>query len=131
MKENILGQNIRNLRKQKGLSLSALGKELGVTGGAISAWELGNKEPNVDMIKKIGDFFMVSVDYLICHEVFENEEHKEDIVQQLARELADEIYKRSGNIPIFKAEILDYISYLEHKQLNAEKKNVNKNNDND
>jgi len=126
-----LGQNIRNLRKQKGLSLNSLGKELGVTGGAISAWELGHKEPNVDMIKKIGDFFMVSVDYLICHEVFENEEHKEDVVHQLARELADEIYKRSGNIPIFKAEILDYISYLEHKQLNAEKKKTDESNNND
>lgn len=118
-----MGQNIRNLRKQKGLTLRALGEELGVTAATISAWELGNKEPNVDMIKKIGGFFMVSVDYLICHEVFENEEHKDDVVHQLARELADEIYKKSGNIPIFKAEILDYISYLEHKQQNAEKKN--------
>ncbi|MRB31488.1 helix-turn-helix domain-containing protein, partial [Bacillus thuringiensis] len=45
MEDNIFGRNLRNLRNLQGLSLNALGKELGVTGSAISSWELGNKEP--------------------------------------------------------------------------------------
>ncbi|WP_241766013.1 helix-turn-helix domain-containing protein [Bacillus thuringiensis] len=122
---------MRKLRKQKGLSLHNLGKELGVTGGAISAWELGHKEPNVDMIIKIADFFAVSVDFLIRHEFFENEEHKDDVINQLAKELADEIYTKSGNIPVFKAEMIDFISYLEHKQRISEKNNADGNKDKD
>ncbi len=125
LKDNIFGKNLRNLRTQKGLTLKELGQELGVSGNTISGWELGNKEPNMDMIKVIAEFFTVSVDYLLQHEVLESEDHKEAIVQQLARELADEIYKRSDNIPVFKAEIIDYISYLEHKKLSNEKKNNN------
>lgn len=53
LEENIFGQNLRKLRKTKGLSLDKLGIELGVTGSAISSWELGNKEPNFDMAKKL------------------------------------------------------------------------------
>jgi len=59
LEENIFGKNLRKLRKTKGLSLDKLGIELGVTGSAISSWELGNKEPNFDMAKKIASYFMV------------------------------------------------------------------------
>ncbi|KAB2466648.1 helix-turn-helix transcriptional regulator, partial [Bacillus cereus] len=50
MEGNIFGTNLRNLRNLKGISLNALGEELNVTGSAISSWELGKKEPNLDML---------------------------------------------------------------------------------
>ena len=95
MEDNIFGRNLRNLRNLKGLSLNALGKELGVTGSAISSWELGNKEPNFDMLIKVANYFKVSIDYMLNHQVFDNEAQKKEVVSQLA----NEIYERYKNIP--------------------------------
>ncbi|WP_410985490.1 helix-turn-helix domain-containing protein [Bacillus cereus] len=112
MENNTFGQNLRKLRLLKRLNLNALGKELDVTGSAISAWELGKKEPNFDMLIKIAKYFMVSTDYLLNHQVLENEEQKNEVVTQLAHEL----YEKSKNIPVFKEELLSYITYLDFKQ---------------
>jgi transcriptional regulator with XRE-family HTH domain len=86
---NVFGQNLRKLRNSKGISLSKLGKELGVTGSAISAWELGKKkEPSFDMLKRIASYFMVSINYLLNHQVSGNEEQEKKIaVTQLAHKL--------------------------------------------
>ncbi|PFD16684.1 helix-turn-helix domain-containing protein [Bacillus cereus] len=112
MKNNIFGQNLRNIRTLRKISLHALGKELDVTGSAISAWELGKKEPNFDMLKKIANYFMVSTDYLLNHQVLENEEQKKEVVTQLANKL----YAKSQDIPVFEKELLSYIAYLDFKK---------------
>ncbi|MFE6139491.1 helix-turn-helix domain-containing protein [Bacillus sp. NPDC057893] len=111
MENNTFGQNLRNLRLLKKLSLNALGKELDVTGSAVSAWELGKKEPNFDMLKKIASYFMVSTEYLLNHQVLDNEEQKKAVVTQLAHKL----YEKSKDIPVFEEELLSYISYLDFK----------------
>ncbi|MGN4427131.1 helix-turn-helix domain-containing protein [Bacillus cereus group sp. MYBK30-1] len=126
MEENTFGQNLRNLRSQKKLSLHTLGKELDVTGSAISAWELGKKEPNFDMLKKIASYFMVSTDYLLNHQVLGNEEQEIESVVQLAHKL----YEKSKDIQVFEEELLSYISYLDfkNKSKHVELKNIeNKN----
>ncbi|KFN13783.1 helix-turn-helix domain-containing protein [Bacillus pseudomycoides] len=111
MENNTFGQNLRKLRLLKRLNLNALGKELDVTGSAISAWELGKKEPNFDMLLKIAKYFMVSTDYLLNHQVLVNEEQKKEVVTQLAHKL----YEKSKDIPVFEEELLSYISYLDFK----------------
>uniref|UniRef100_UPI00299F65DA helix-turn-helix domain-containing protein n=1 Tax=Bacillus thuringiensis TaxID=1428 RepID=UPI00299F65DA len=82
MEDNIFGRNLRNLRNLQGLSLNALGKELGVTGSAISSWELGNKEPNFDMLKKVSGFFQVSTDYMLNYQVFDDEAQRKEVVAE-------------------------------------------------
>ncbi|MHA7108429.1 helix-turn-helix domain-containing protein (plasmid) [Bacillus sp. C-3-6] len=130
MENNTFGQNLRNLRLLKKLSLNALGKELDVTGSAVSAWELGKKEPNFDMLKKIAIYFMVSTDYLLNHQVLDNEEQKKAVVTQLAHKL----YEKSKDIPVFEEELLSYISYLdfknkfEHAELQNKEINKDENN---
>ncbi|KAB7633368.1 helix-turn-helix transcriptional regulator [Bacillus sp. B4-WWTP-NA-D-NA-NA] len=113
LEDNIFGRNLRNLRNLQGLSLNALGKELGVTGSAISSWELGNKEPNFDMLIKVANYFKVSIDYMLNHQVFDNEAQKKEVVSQLA----NEIYERYKNIPdskkpMVKQELIKYVNYL-------------------
>ncbi|HDR8042524.1 TPA: XRE family transcriptional regulator [Bacillus cereus] len=124
MEGNIFGTNLRNLRNLKGISLNALGEELNVTGSAISSWELGKKEPNLDMLKKIGNYFRVSIDYLLSHQVSDSESQKEEVVSKLATK----IYEKYRNVPdskkpMVEQEILNYVDYLhfkaqvEHKEL--------------
>lgn len=108
---NIFGQHLRKLRISRGLSLEKLGKELGVTGSAVSSWELGKEEPNFDMLKKIVRCFMVSTDYLLDNQVLDNEELEKEVVTQLAHKL----YEKSKDILGFEEELFSYISYLEFK----------------
>lgn len=61
----LLSQNIKLLRKQKGVSQQILGDELGLTRQAIAAYEKGIREPDVETISHIADFFEVSIDYLV------------------------------------------------------------------
>lgn len=58
-----LFERIENLRKAKGISQGKLEKELEFSNGSISKWK--NSTPNPDRLKKIADYFAVSVDYLI------------------------------------------------------------------
>ncbi len=111
MEENIFGQNLRKLRKTKGVSLNKLGIELGVTGSAISSWELGNKEPNFDMAKKIASYFMVSTDYLLNHQILDSDEHTKVIVTRLAHKM----YEKSKDVLVFEEELLSYLGYLDFK----------------
>ena len=57
---------IENLRKSKGISQGALEKELGFSNGSISKWK--NSMPTPERLKKLADYFQVSVDYLVTGE---------------------------------------------------------------
>lgn len=42
-----------------------LAKVLGITRSALSNYEIGNREPDFEITKKLASFFEVSVDYLV------------------------------------------------------------------
>ena len=62
---NELSENIAILRKQNKMSQSDLANILFVTPQAISRWERGETEPDVDTIKKLAEVFKVSVEEII------------------------------------------------------------------
>ena len=59
-----LGEHIMLLRKQKGLSQAALGKQIGTSGDIIGRYERNIMTPSIDVIMKISDTIGVSIDYL-------------------------------------------------------------------
>ena len=63
----MFGNNIKELRKEKGLTQMQLAEAVGVTQGAIYFWEKEINEPTVGYILKLADFFQVSVDDLLSH----------------------------------------------------------------
>ena len=60
-----LGEHIMLLRKQKGLSQAALGKQIGTSGDIIGRYERNIMTPSIDVIMKISDTIGVSIDYLV------------------------------------------------------------------
>lgn len=58
-------QKLRELRKAKGLTTTELGKIIGCSNPTITNYELGNRKPDPDTLKKLADYFEVSVDYLL------------------------------------------------------------------
>ena len=55
-----LGEKIKELRKEKGLSQTALGNAIGVSQKAVDYWELGINEPKASYIMALVRFFQIS-----------------------------------------------------------------------
>ena len=56
---------LKELREEKKLTQKEFGVQIGYSQRAISNWETGITEPNIENLKQIAAFFNVSVDYLI------------------------------------------------------------------
>lgn len=61
----MLGDSIRELRQNRGISQVALAMALGVTKQSVSNWENDNIQPSIEMLVKIAKYFSVSTDYLL------------------------------------------------------------------
>lgn len=61
----IIGQRIKELRLEKGLSLQKLANEIGVDKHAIIYWEQEINEPKANYIVKLAQYFGVTTDYLL------------------------------------------------------------------
>lgn len=56
---------LKEIRKSKGITQQKLAKELYITQQALCNYEQGKREPDVQMLIKLADYFGVSVDYLV------------------------------------------------------------------
>ena len=60
-----LGQKIKKLRTEKGMTQQDLADQLYVTFQTISKWENGTNEPDIATLKELSKFFGCSIDYLV------------------------------------------------------------------
>ena len=58
-------ENLKFAREQKGLSQKDVAEKIGVAKSTYSLYESGNREPNVQTIKKIANVLDVSADELL------------------------------------------------------------------
>lgn len=65
MKKNIFGKRLKELRIEKGLSQQKLGEILGFCNQAVSFWENGSREPDLDTVLEISHFFDVTLEELL------------------------------------------------------------------
>lgn len=81
----MLGEQIKTLRKEMGLTQVELGKKLGMTGVAVNKWELGQRTPSAEIIKELAAIFNVTTDFLLNggnrHE--DNKEYDNDALEIL------------------------------------------------
>lgn len=61
----MIGQRIRDLRKQKRMSQTELAKSAGVSQTTVTAWETGKAEPSSSAVARLADIFNVTTDYLL------------------------------------------------------------------
>lgn len=59
---------LKELRKAKGIQEQEAAKELNIPGSTYAGYERNEREPRIDVLIKLADYFDVSVDYLIGHE---------------------------------------------------------------
>ena len=63
-----LGQRLRKLRMDKGISVEEVGRLLNIGFSSIAKYERDEQLPPADKLKMLGDFYGVSVDYILGHE---------------------------------------------------------------
>ena len=65
MQDNVFGKRLKYLRQEQGVSQKELGARLGYCNQTVSSWESGQREPDLDAIKKIAVYFDVTADFLL------------------------------------------------------------------
>lgn len=84
-------ENLKEARLKKNLSQKEVAEKIGVAKSTYSLYESGNREPNVDTIKKIADVLDVSADQLLGLETdnitlaahFDGDEYTEEELNEI------------------------------------------------
>lgn len=67
----MLADVLKRLREQHALSQAKLSEQLQIPKGTYVTYEYGTREPNIEMINKLADFYGVTTDYLLGRETGE------------------------------------------------------------
>ncbi|CAD0135635.1 helix-turn-helix domain-containing protein [Streptococcus thermophilus] len=94
--------NLKKLRKSKGLTQQELAKEMGTTKLTISNWENEKHTIKADKAKQLADYFGVSVAYLLGYSDFKDE---------------DSYYEKMEKERILDVDVLNSISTIGEKNL--------------
>lgn len=79
----MLGENIKTLRKNKGLTQEEFAIRLNVVRQTVSKWEKGLSVPDAEILQKIASILEVDVRELLGGKV--DEKDNNEVVEQLAR----------------------------------------------
>lgn len=63
-------KGLAEIRKKKGYSQLKVAMDLNISREALSYYETGKRNPDLNMLIKLSDYFNVSIDYLIRGEEF-------------------------------------------------------------
>ena len=64
-----LAQNLKYLRKQKGLNQNDLAEILGIKRSTVGNWETDRREPELNMLVYIAKYFRVTIDDLLLKDL--------------------------------------------------------------
>jgi len=125
-----LGDRLRRLREEQGVTQEQLGKVLNVKKAAVSKYETGYTVPDADTLKKLADFFNVSADYLLGRtDDPRPEKDDQHVNDDDALEYLDELHKRPEMKTLFqvgrkatKEDIETAITFIEALKKKGERK---------
>jgi len=78
----MLGEKIKQLRKDKDITQSDLARIMGVSQQAVARWEVNRSEPDNETMRRLASFFGVSADYLLglpVHLRADTERHTDNV----------------------------------------------------
>lgn len=110
-----LGENLRILRKTRRITQDELARKLNTSRSCISNYELGNRQPDSETIRRIADIFDVSIDYLLGRSTIKMSIRNEANLKEI-----EEINSRAGHITKLdlngvstriKCMVLDFYAY--------------------
>jgi len=103
-----IGERIKELRKELGITQTKLANDAGLTSAAISQFEAGSRKPSFDALSKLANAFNISTDSLLGKK-------EETSIPKLAPEYENMI-KGFVELPEeYKKEMLNYYDYIKYK----------------
>lgn len=96
-----LNEMIKVNRQKKAWSQDALAKQLNISRQAISKWETGESQPDVDKLLVMSEIFDITLDELIKGEI----QIKEN---KTGRTMADFLYEL---LPVLKENLIDILCF--------------------
>ena len=97
----MLNENIKALRKTKGLTQDELAIRLNVVRQTVSKWEKGLSVPDAEMLQRIAEVFEVNVSQLLGAPINQNE-NIDVIAEQLSRINEQLVVKNNRSRKIWK-----------------------------
>ena len=70
MKESSGLLGLKKIRKQKNLNQLKVALDLSISREALSHYENGKRSPDIQMLRKLSEYFGVSIDFLVNGEEF-------------------------------------------------------------
>ena len=61
---------LKNIRKQRNLNQQKVAMDLNISREALSYYENGKREPSLQLLVQLSEYFNVSINYLITGEEF-------------------------------------------------------------
>ena len=62
---NVVSNSIKKLREERGMTQDELAEKLNVTRQAVSNWETGKTQPDIETLTRLAEIFDVSVERII------------------------------------------------------------------
>lgn len=88
----MLKENIKTLRKQKGLSQDELSIKLNVVRQTVSKWEQGLSVPDAEMLIKISEILDTPVSTLLGENIAESKENELKIISEKLEVINQQLY---------------------------------------
>ena len=82
-----IGNFLKELRREKGITQEELAEKLGVSGRTISRWETGSNMPDISLLVEIAEFFDVSIPEIIKGE--RKSENMQEEIKEVAKTMSD------------------------------------------
>lgn len=108
-----IGQTIKKLRKQKGITQSQLAKIIKVSPSTIGMYEQGSRKPEYSILLRIADEFGISVDYLLKG----GNDTAEDITDEEAADIDDKLKYWANKGALVAFENYTLWNYAQKKEL--------------
>ncbi len=90
----MLKENIKILRKQKGLSQDELSIKLNVVRQTVSKWEQGLFVPDTEMLVSISEVFDISVSVLLGENIKESKDEVLKVISEKLEIINQQLYQR-------------------------------------
>ncbi|MBQ4085700.1 MAG: helix-turn-helix transcriptional regulator [Clostridia bacterium] len=74
-----IGERIKAMRQQRGLTQESLAQDIGVSCQSVSRWEIGVCYPDIELLPALANFFGVTLDELMGMEELGSAQRKRDI----------------------------------------------------
>jgi transcriptional regulator with XRE-family HTH domain len=88
------GERIKKVRKQKGMTQKELADKLGITNNSLSRYEIGERQPPVDMLEKIANALGVQMWELLYDGNIEFNNNVEKDITEMTPEEQAEVFKK-------------------------------------